>query len=254
MSLDAPALDFDTISLRFGEFSALQGVSFTIPSGQFAAFVGPSGCGKTTLLNLAAGLLVPSSGAISCYGQPLRSLNTHATYLFQQDALLPWKTVLENVAAGPIWTGRPPAEAKEEAKAWLDRVGLAGFADHYPAQLSGGMKKRAALAQNWILHRDLLLLDEPFAALDVHTRLHMHRELLRLWTLERKTAILVTHDLDEAVALADRVFVLSAAPGRIIADYEIPLPRPRERFDPASQALVQALWRDLAPQVEAHAR
>lgn len=251
--MDAPALAFDTVSHQFGEFHALAGVSFTIAPGEFAAFVGPSGCGKTTLLNLAAGLIRPSSGAISAYGATLASLNTRATYLFQQDALLPWRTVLENVCAGPRWAQRAAAEVEEEAKAWLSRVGLLAFADRYPAQLSGGMKKRAALAQNWILHRDLLLLDEPFAALDVHTRLQMHDELLRLWTLERKTALLVTHDLDEAVTLADRVFVLSAAPGRILSEHAVPFPRPRHRFHPQFQNLVQELWQQLKPEVPSHA-
>src|SRR5204862_2669354 len=181
----------------------------------FVAIVGPSGCGKSTLLNLVAGLMSPSSGRILVSGEQLAGLNRRATYMFQQDALLPWKDVRENVALGLILAGVPRPAAHGRADQWLARVGLAGFAGRFPSQLSGGMRKRVTMAQNWIIDREILLMDEPFSALDIHTRQRMEAELLALWEghqATRKTVVFVTHDLEEAVGLADEVVVLSAGP------------------------------------------
>ena len=253
------ALEFDRISHEFGTpdgrtYCAVRDVSFAVPAGQFLAIVGPSGCGKSTLLNVAAGLLKPSSGRVTVDGRPLDGLNRAATYMFQQDALLPWKTVRENVALGLALAGAPRADATARADNWLAKVGLSGFGRHFPGQLSGGMRKRVAVAQNWIIDRDILLMDEPFSALDLHTRQRMESELLALWEELRRTIVLVTHDLEEAIALADEVLVLSAGPaGRVVARHRVPLARPRDvldlRTDAAFVDLYRAIWADLREQV-----
>src|SRR5580765_1490690 len=180
------ALELESVSRQFvtpdgGSYRALDNVSLAIPAGAFVAIVGPSGCGKSTLLNIAAGLVPPSSGSVRVNGEGLSGLNRRATYMFQQDALLPWKNVRENVALGLVLAGVASADANARANEWLARVGLSAFAAHYPSQLSGGMRKRATMAQNWILDRGMLLMDEPFSALDVHTRQRMETELLNLW-------------------------------------------------------------------------
>jgi len=260
------ALEFDRVSRQFATpdgrvYRAVDDISFTLQAGAFVAIVGPSGCGKSTLLNLAAGLLSPTSGVIRASGDALDGLNRHATYLFQQDALLPWKSVLDNVALGLTLGGVPRAEARARAEQWLARVGLSGFARHYPAQLSGGMRKRAAMAQHWIIDRSLLLMDEPFSALDVHTRLSMEAELLALWesadspaAVAKKTVLFVTHDLEEAIALADEVVVLSAGPAaRVVARHPVPLARPRDLMDVRTTSafvdLHRALWMVLREEV-----
>ncbi|HKV71433.1 MAG TPA: ABC transporter ATP-binding protein [Gemmatimonadales bacterium] len=191
----------------------MERVSFTVTRGEFLCIVGPTGCGKSTILNLAAGLLRPTSGRVLSFNAPLLRINRHAAYLFQQDVLLPWKTVLENVMLGPLLHRWPRRRAADEARRWLTRVGLGGFESRYPHQLSGGMRKRVALAQNLIVGPSILLMDEPFSALDVHTRELMENDLLALWQEERKTIVFVTHDLEEAIALSDRVLVLAAGPG-----------------------------------------
>ncbi|HWW82412.1 MAG TPA: ABC transporter ATP-binding protein, partial [Vicinamibacterales bacterium] len=207
-------LEFERVSREFTspdrrQYRVLNEVSLSISDGQFVAIVGPSGCGKSTLLNIAAGLLSPSSGQVRVDGKALLGLNRRATYMFQQDALLPWKNVRENVALGLTFALMPRAEAEARADQWLARVGLSEFKTHYPAQLSGGMRKRVAMAQNWIIDRSVVLMDEPFSALDVHTRQRMEGELLSLWEESpRKTVVFVTHDLEEAIALADEVVVL----------------------------------------------
>jgi NitT/TauT family transport system ATP-binding protein len=265
------AIEFDCVSRDFATpdgrpYRALDEISFAVSAGSFVAIVGPSGCGKSTLLNMAAGLLTPSSGRV-LVGEPpaeLHGLNTSATYMFQQDALLPWKTVRANVALGLTLGGVARPEAHARADAWLGRVGLAAFAAHYPSKLSGGMRKRVAMAQNWIIDRGTLLMDEPFSALDVHTRLRMETELLTLWEgrsadqpppgrsaspagRERKTVIFVTHDLEEAIALADEVIVLSAGPAAcVVARHRVTLDRPRDlmelRTSPAFVDLYGAIW------------
>jgi len=245
-------IDFLAASKSFGSYTAVQDLNFNVPRGAFVSLVGPSGCGKSTILNLAAGLQTPTSGAIHVAGAALRGLNRQATYMFQQDALLPWKTLAENVELSPLLQGRA---ARGEALDWLQRVGLANFANYYPEQVSGGMKKRAAMAQNWIAGRDILLMDEPFSALDIHTRQQMEDELLALWMESRRTVLFVTHDLEEAIALSDVVLVLSAGPAStVVARYAVDLPRPRQvrdlRLDPHFNELYRAIWHDLRPQVD----
>lgn len=258
------ALELERVSRSFvtpsgAEYHAVHDVSLQIPAGAFVAVVGPSGCGKSTLLNVAAGLLPPSAGAVRAEGQPLTGLNAHATYMFQQDALLPWKSVRENVGLGLTLAGVARTEAHARADDWLQRVGLTAFASHFPAQLSGGMRKRVAMAQNWIIDRSIVLMDEPFSALDVHTRQLMESELLALWDEKRpsrakKTVVFVTHDLEEAIALADEVVVLSAGPAsRIVARHSIALDRPRDllelRTTPVFVDLYRAIWAVLRQEV-----
>ena len=253
------ALAFDNVTRQFATpdgrvYRALEDITFSVPAGAFVAIVGPSGCGKSTLLNLAAGLLSPSSGVVRDHDGALAGLNRHATYMFQQDALLPWKTVRDNVGLGLVLAGASRPEARARADEWLTRVGLSAFGHHYPAQLSGGMRTRAAMAQHWIIDRRLLLMDEPFSALDVHTRLSMEAELLALWdTADRaaavaakKTVVFVTHDLEEAIALADEVIVLSAGPSaRVVARHPVPLDRPRDLMDVRTTAPFMELHREL---------
>ncbi|MDQ6698976.1 MAG: ABC transporter ATP-binding protein, partial [Acidobacteriota bacterium] len=235
-------------------YSAVEDIAFEIPPGRFVSIVGPSGCGKSTLLNMIAGLQAPTAGAIEIFGEPLVGLNRRASYMFQQDALLPWKTVLDNIQLGLHFRGRDRREALDEAKTWLDRVGLQGFGDSYPYQLSGGMRKRVAMAQSWIVQPDLVLMDEPFGALDVHTRLRMESEILNLWTASKNTVIFVTHDLEEAISLSDEVLLLSAGPGsRLVGRYEVDLERPRNLIDtktePRFHDLFRAIWSDLRQEV-----
>ena len=201
-----------------------------VAEGEFVSVVGPTGCGKSTLLNVAAGLIQPSSGSFTVFGKGLgQELNRDASYLFQSDALMPWKTAEENVAAGLIFHKYSKAEAHRIARSWLERVGLVGHGTKYPHQLSGGMRKRAGLAQALALDPRILLMDEPFSALDIQTRQLMEDELLRLWSADRKSVLFVTHDLEEAISLSDRVVVLSAGPEtHPIAEFEIGIERPRE--------------------------
>jgi NitT/TauT family transport system ATP-binding protein len=253
------ALSFERVAVAFetpsgAEHTAVTDVSFDIPEGRFTALVGPSGCGKSTLLNVAAGLASPRAGEVRVFGEALHGINRHATYLFQQDALLPWRTVLDNVTLGLIFQGTPRVQAVERARFWLDRVGLSAFADRFPHQLSGGMRKRVAIAQTWIVDPRIFLMDEPFAALDVQVRQIMETELLELWQGSRKTVLFVTHDLEEAIALADEVVVMSAGPGRIKGVYEVPLARPRDvaeiRLNPKFDQLYRQIWADLRDEVK----
>jgi NitT/TauT family transport system ATP-binding protein len=231
------ALRFDNVTCTFAgngknaqTYTAVSGGNLTIGDGEFVSIVGPTGCGKSTLLNVAAGLTRPSSGSLSVFGEKLTNgLNRQAAYLFQVDALMPWKTAEENIAMGLIFRGSPREEALRVAHEWLERVGLQGHGKKYPHQLSGGMRKRAGLAQALALNPRIILMDEPFSALDIQTRHLMENELLRLWSYDRKSVMFVTHDLEEAISLSDRVIVLSAGPGtRPIAEFEIDLVRPRE--------------------------
>lgn len=253
-------LEFREVTVAFGAYVALEGVSLRLVEGEFVSLVGPTGCGKSTLLNVAAGLLPPTRGEVLLEGRPLKGLNPKAGYLFQQDAILPWKTALDNVALPLVFQGLPLQEARTRARAWLSKVGLEGFGDRYPHQLSGGMRKRVGLAQVLIAGPKLLLMDEPFSALDVQTRQLMENELLRLWQEDRKTVLFVTHDLEEAIALSDRVVVLSAGPAsRPIGDFPIPLPRPRDvaeiRLTPEFLRLHREIWDLLRGEVmRAHAQ
>jgi NitT/TauT family transport system ATP-binding protein len=259
MSTATPAVTFEGVTVRFatpkgGVHTVLRDVSLDIADGTFVAIVGPSGCGKSTLLNIAAGLLEPPAGRTRIFGQPLAGINKHAAYLFQQEALLPWRTVLDNVMLGLIFRGVPRAEAMKRAQGFIDRVGLRGFEDRFPHQLSGGMRKRVAVAQSWIVGPRILLMDEPFGALDVQTRQIMENELLDLWQESRQTVLFITHDLEEAIALADRVVVISAGPAaRVKGDYEVTLPRPRDvaeiRLVPEFIQLYKRIWADLREEV-----
>ena len=248
------ALALEGVSVRFGAYTAVADTTVRVAAGEFVSVVGPTGCGKSTLLNLAAGLLAPSSGAVRVFGEPLAGINRRAGYLFQSDSLMPWRSARDNVAAGPEFAGKPRAHARAEAEAWLERVGLRGHGGKYPHQMSGGMRKRAQLAQTLVLDPPILLMDEPFSALDVQTRLLMENELLALWQADRKSVLFITHDLEEAISLSDRVVVLGAGPAtRPLAEFAIDLPRPRDvaeiRLTPHFQALQERIWSVLRDEV-----
>jgi NitT/TauT family transport system ATP-binding protein len=253
-----PAVEFDRITCTFagarGSYTAVQDVTLAIGAGEFVSVVGPTGCGKSTLLNVAAGLLKPSSGTLRVFGEPLAGVNRKAGYMFQSEALMPWRNALRNVTAGLEFRGVDVREAKRLAEEWLERVGLAGFGDRYPHQLSGGMRKRTALAQMLILDPQILLMDEPFSALDIQTRQMMENELLELWSANRKSVIFITHDLEEAIALSDRVVVLSAGPAtHPIGEFAIDLPRPRDvseiRLSPRFVELHDRIWHSMKEEV-----
>lgn len=210
-------------------YTAMKDTTLKVEAGEFVSVVGPTGCGKSTLLNVAAGLLQASSGTVRIFNEPLVGLNRKAGYMFQSESLMPWRSALDNVIAGLQFRGDSPAAAKALGEDWLSRVGLAGFADRYPHQMSGGMRKRCALAQMLILDPKIMLMDEPFSALDIQTRQLMENELLELWSADRKSVVFITHDLEEAISLSDRVVVLSAGPAtHPIGEFQIDLPRPRD--------------------------
>jgi NitT/TauT family transport system ATP-binding protein len=241
-------------------FTAVRDVDMTIEPGKFCAIVGPSGCGKSTTLTMVSGLDRPSVGTVSVGGKPVDGITAGTSFMFQSDALLPWKTVLDNVALGPVFRGAPKKEAQAQALEWVRRVHLAGFENHHPHQLSGGMRKRVSLAAALINEPSILLMDEPFGALDVQTKAMMSNELLALWEQTKPTVIFVTHDLEEAIALADQVVVMTVGPGTVKAVYDIDLPRPRGavqeiRFDPRFLELHHRIWESLREEVErAYAR
>ena len=241
-------------------YTAVESISLGVKPGRFVSLVGPSGCGKSTLLNLIAGLTSPSKGTIHVFDTLLTGINRQAGYLFQQDALLPWKTVIENVTLGLLFRNEDRKEAEIKAEIWLERVGLSGFTNHFPSQLSGGMRKRVALAQTWIVEPGMLLMDEPFAALDIHTRQIIEGDLLQLWEQSPRTVFFVTHDLEEALAMADEVVVLSAGPSaKIISRHIVDLPRPRNLIDIQTEKkfveLYTAIWSELRSEVlKAHGR
>ena len=249
-------VQLESVGLSFGPYDAIHNVSFDVRRGQFVALVGPTGCGKSSLLNLVAGLLKPSRGTIRVAGRQLDSINRDAAYMFQSDALLPWKTALENIMLGPILRGIPRVQAAEDANLWIERVGLRGFEYRYPSQLSGGQRKRVAMAQALINRPPILLMDECFSALDIQTRGLMENELLELWQHLKATVLFVTHDLEEAIAMADRLLLLTAGPKATIkADYLVGLPRPRNvaevRFLPGFGELYETIWRNLREEVMA---
>ena len=255
----APALALDGVSCTFvskddpgQRYTAVQGVTLTVGAGEFVSVVGPTGCGKSTLLNVGAGLLSPSSGRVSVFGTPLDGINRRAGYMFQTESLMPWRTALQNVMAGLEFRGAP--DARSVAEDWLRRVGLGGFGDRYPHQLSGGMRKRTSLAQTLALDPDIILMDEPFSALDIQTRQLMENEVLALWAAKKKAVLFITHDLDEAIAMSDRVVVLSAGPAsHPIGEFTIDLERPRDvaevRTTPRFVELHQAIWGVLREEV-----
>jgi NitT/TauT family transport system ATP-binding protein len=260
---DATAKDaailIDDVTLRFttpdgNMMTAIRDFTMTVARGEFACVVGPTGCGKSTTLNLVTGLLKPTTGTVRVMGNPVDSISRDNGFVFQADALFPWRSVIDNVAAGPLYRGAAKAEAYDRARDWIARVGLARFEKHYPHQLSGGMRKRVALAQTFINQPKILLMDEPFSALDIQTRTLMQDELLSLWSELKSSVVFVTHDLEEAVALADKVYVLTAGPGTVKSVYQIDLPRPRVmadiRYDPQFVETARVIWDDLREEVQ----
>jgi len=281
----APALELTGIACTFASrdaadppYTAVRDVDLTVAVGEFVSVVGPTGCGKSTLLNVAAGLLAPSSGSVRVFGEPLAGINRRAGYMFQAESLMPWRTARANVMSGLQFRGMARDDARVQADGWLHRVGLAGFGDRYPHQLSGGMRKRTSLAQTLALDPDIILMDEPFSALDIQTRQLMENEVLALWSGDerraapssarapdggaaatpggkgRKAVLFITHDLDEAIAMSDRVVVMSAGPAsRPIGEFAIDLPRPRDvaevRVAPRFVELHRAIWHVLRDEV-----
>src|SRR5246127_3500222 len=249
---DAPkavVLEEATVAFRLGDgrvYTAVEQAHLTVAHGEFVAIVGPTGCGKSTLLNVAAGLLQPAARSIKVFDRTLAGLNRDAGYLFQADALFPWKTAIDNVAIGLEIKGTPRAEALARAQKWLTSVGLGAFANRYPHMLSGGQRKRVGLAQVLIRARKILLMDEPFGPLDAQTRQIMGNLLLDLWNADRKAVLFVTHDLEEAIALADRVVIMSAGPSaRIIGDWKVPIERPRDISEVRMQKQFHELHREI---------
>jgi NitT/TauT family transport system ATP-binding protein len=210
-----------------GALEALAPITFQIRNGSFVSLVGPSGCGKSTLLRIMAGLLPPTQGTVSLDGKAIRAPQRRIGLVFQQSNLMPWRTVLDNLVLPLELAGTDRQQRQAQASAVMQRVGLGGFGQAYPAELSGGMAQRVAIGRALVHNPDVLLLDEPFGALDALTREQMQLELMRLWTAERKTAVMVTHSITEAILIADRVLVMSHRPGQIRADLDVPLPRPR---------------------------
>ena len=248
------AVRLSGITKSFPGYTAVQGISLEVQAGSFLSVVGPSGCGKSTVLNMAAGLMEPTGGTVEIFGEPLNGINRKAAYMFQQDALLPWKTVLGNILLGLELRGAERKQAAQSAQAWVRRVGLDGFADRYPHQLSGGMRKRVAMAQTWIVDPAIVFMDAPFGALAVPTRLRMEGEILGLWAETNKTVMFVTHDLEEAISLSDEVVVLSAGPAsRVVGVYHVGLERPRNLIDIKTDSrfveIYSSIWRDLREEV-----
>jgi NitT/TauT family transport system ATP-binding protein len=281
LSLNGITCTFVSRDDRSQRYTAVRDVTLDIAPGEFVSVVGPTGCGKSTLLNVAAGLLEPSAGSVTVFGETLAGINRRAGYMFQTEALMPWRTARDNVLAGLQFRGTSEAEASRQVDDWLQRVGLTGFGDRYPHQLSGGMRKRTALAQTLVLDPDIILMDEPFSALDIQTRQLMENELLEIWagggdarraapskspapagggrgaaggTIRRKAVLFITHDLDEAIAMSDRVVVLSAGPAsHPIGEFAIDLARPRDvaevRVTPRFIDLHKAIWDVLREEV-----
>jgi NitT/TauT family transport system ATP-binding protein len=252
------AVELKNVARRFvtptGEIlSALEDFDLSIAPGEFFAIVGPTGCGKSTTLGLIAGLAKPQGGEVTLFDAPVDGVDRRVGFVFQQDAVFPWRNVLGNVMAGPLFRGVPKDKAEATARDWINRVGLQGFEDHHPHQLSGGMRKRVALAQTFINNPQVLLMDEPFSALDVQTRELMQEELLQLWAQAKSAVLFVTHDLDEAILLADRVAVLTTRPARVKSVHTIDLPRPRDvaklRYDERFIAIARNISDDLREEV-----
>ena len=253
------AVALDDVTVAFGladaqPYIAVEQARLAVADGEFVAIVGPTGCGKSTLLNLAAGLLRPVSGGVRIFDAPLSGLNHKAGYLFQADALFPWKTAIDNVAIGLEISGTPRSQALERAQALLTWSASVHLESRYPHMLSGGQRKRVGLAQVLIRDPGILLMDEPFGPLDAQTRQIMGNLLLELWTTDRKAVLFVTHDLEEAIALADRVVIMSAGPkARIMGDWRVPLARPRDilevRLDPEFHSLHREIWDVLKAEV-----
>jgi sulfonate transport system ATP-binding protein len=249
----------DQVTQRFAlpregrEFTAVEDVSLDVGRGEFVSIVGPSGCGKSTLLALIAGLVPLTAGRVLLEGRPVEGVTPGLGFVFQRDALFPWKTVVENVGLPLLFRGVDAAAARPRVAEWIARIGLTGFEHYHPHQLSGGMRKRVALAMTMVYEPQIVLMDEPFGALDVQTRNLMENDLLELWAQFRRTVVFVTHDLEEAIALSDRIVVMTASPGHVKSVYTIALPRPRSvteiRFHPDFGRLYETIWKDLKDEV-----
>jgi NitT/TauT family transport system ATP-binding protein len=253
-----PAIELVNVTRRFvtpdgKSMTAMRDFSMRVDAGEFVAVVGPTGCGKSTTLNLVTGLVQPSSGQVRVFGKPVAGIHPSIGFAFQTDALFPWRSVIDNVVAGPLYRGVAQDKAYEMGHQWLARVNLTGHEQKYPHQLSGGMRKRVSLAQTFINEPKILLMDEPFSALDVQTRVMMHDELLQLWSESKASVVFVTHDLEEAIALADKVYVLTASPAMVKSIYAIDIPRPRVaseiRYDPKFIDISRTIWDDLRAEV-----
>lgn len=255
MEVGEYAVELRDVKVAFGSFTAVERMDLRVGETELVAVVGPTGCGKSTILNAVTGLLRPTAGEVLIFGKPLEGLNSQSGYMLQQEGLLPWKTAEDNVGLGLVFQGMEDKEAREKARIWLAKVGLKGFEKRYPHQLSGGQRKRVAMAQTLIMEPKIVLMDEPFSALDVHTRRLMHRILLDLWQADRRSLVFITHDLDEAITLADRVVVMSAGPAsRVVGDVAISLPRPRDvsslQTTDAFTSLYRQIWSLLGAEVE----
>jgi NitT/TauT family transport system ATP-binding protein len=258
---EVPKIDVDSVSLRFAASThqqrsnlALSGVSFRVAPGEFVAIIGPSGCGKSTLLRVVCGLLGATQGTVRIDGRLVARVPPGIGFLFQSDALLPWKTAKENVAIGAILAGKSSGEAHRRADALLSEIGLGQALHKYPAELSGGMRKRVALTRTMAYEPTVFLLDEPFSALDAQTRIYVGNRFLRVLETLGQTVLIVTHDIDEAIAMADRVLVMTASPGRIAADFPIDLPRPRDyygsRFESRFRDIQGRIWEILQREMQ----
>lgn len=238
-------IHIDNVSKSFGALHVLEQVDFTIRQGEFAAIVGPSGCGKSTVLRMIAGLETPSTGEVKANEQPVKKPDPNRMLIFQEHALYPWRTVAHNVGFGLELSGVAKKERNARVVEVLEKVGLAGFQKYYPHQLSGGMRQRAAIARALVTDPEVLLLDEPFGALDAITKISMQNELLRLWEGTGKTVLLITHDIDEAAYLADTIYVMSPRPGRIVETIKTDMPRPRNRNGAEFVALRERIMKHL---------
>lgn len=246
-------LEFREVGKRFykkeAEIQAVEGVNFTVEESRFVSVVGPSGCGKSTLLNLAAGLSSPTSGEVLYDGAPVKGINTRLGYITQRDNLLEWANVYDNIVIGLRIRKMPRAKQRELAEHYLKLTGLTQFAKHYPSELSGGMRKRAALARTLIYSPEMVMMDEPFSALDAHVKMLMHEELLRIWEEDQKTILFITHDLVEAITLSDKIVIMSSRPGRVKTVMPVELPRPRDPFllqtTPEFIEIYKTLWNTL---------
>lgn len=258
---DLPKIDVDGVSVRYAASGneershlALSNVSFRVASGEFLAIIGPSGCGKSTLLRVVSGLLGATQGRVEIDGRPITRVPPGIGFLFQSDALLPWKTAKENVAIGAILAGKSPDKADRRAQSLLSEIGLGKALHKYPSELSGGMRKRVALTRTMAYEPTVFLLDEPFTALDAQTRIYVGNRFLRVLETLGQTVLVVTHDIDEAIAMADRVLVMTASPGRIAADFAIDLPRPRDyyrsRFEPRFRVIQERVWEILRREMQ----
>jgi NitT/TauT family transport system ATP-binding protein len=254
-----PAIELINVSRRFltpdgKSMTAIRDFTMTVERGEFVAVVGPTGSGKSTTLNLITGLAKPSAGEVRLFGGPINDIDSRIGFAFQTDALFPWRSVIDNVVAGPLFRGVSKEEAYASARQWLARVNLAGHETKFPHQLSGGMRKRVSLAQTFINGPQILLMDEPFSALDVQTRVLMHDELLRLWSQSKASVVFVTHDLEEAITLADKVYVLTSGPATVKSVYTIDIPRPRVaseiRYDEKFIDISRTIWNDLREEVQ----